>query len=55
MNVFFQLQEDKIHALQEKLELNEQKLNQYSNLPDIEHELKQRMEALHQVIFCLLC
>lgn len=44
-----QLQEDKIRALQEKVELSEQKLAQYAKLPDVEQELKQRMEALHQV------
>ncbi|KAK7605510.1 hypothetical protein V9T40_007368 [Parthenolecanium corni] len=42
------LQEDKIRAIQEKLELCEQKLAQYAKLPDIEQELKQRMEALTQ-------
>ena len=46
-----QLQEDKIRALQEKLELSDQKLAQYANLPDVEQELKQRMEALHQVTY----
>lgn len=45
----FQLQEDKIRAIQEKLELSDQKLEQFSKLPDIEEELKQRMEALTQV------
>lgn len=44
-----QLQEDKIRAIQEKLELCEQKLAQYAKLPDMEQELKQRMEALTQV------
>lgn len=42
------LQEDKIRAIQEKLELCEQKLAQYAKLPDMEQELKQRMEALTQ-------
>lgn len=46
---FFQLQEDKIRAIQEKLELSEQKLEQFLKLPDMEEELKQRMEALTQV------
>ncbi|CAL4067411.1 unnamed protein product, partial [Meganyctiphanes norvegica] len=45
----FKLQEDKIRALLEKVELGEQKLAQYAKLPDVEQELKQRMEALHQV------
>ncbi|XP_066966850.1 liprin-alpha-1-like isoform X5 [Macrobrachium rosenbergii] len=44
----YKLQEDKIRALQEKVELSEQKLAQYAKLPDVEQELKQRMEALHQ-------
>ncbi|KAK6640907.1 hypothetical protein RUM44_012605 [Polyplax serrata] len=43
------LQEDKIRAIQEKLELSEQKLEQFLKLPDMEEELKQRMEALTQV------
>lgn len=45
----FQLHEEKIGAIQEKLELAEQKLAQYSKLPEIEEQLKQRMEALTQV------
>ena len=44
-----QLQEEKIRAIQEKLELAEQKLAQYAKLPEMEEELKQRMEALSQV------
>lgn len=47
--LLLQLQEDKIRAIQEKLELCEQKLAQYAKLPDMEQELKQRMEALTQV------
>ncbi|XP_076229824.1 PTPRF interacting protein alpha isoform X13 [Nomia melanderi] len=43
------LQEEKIAAIQEKLELAEQKLAQYSKLPEMEEQLKQRMEALTQV------
>lgn len=35
--------------MQEKLELSEQKLAQYAKLPEMEEELKQRMEALTQV------
>lgn len=46
---FFQLHEEKIAAIEEKLELSEQKLVQYSKLPDMEEELKVRMEALNQV------
>ncbi|XP_023724435.1 liprin-alpha-1 isoform X4 [Cryptotermes secundus] len=43
------LQEEKIRAIQEKLELSEQKLAQFAKLPEMEEELKQRMEALTQV------
>ncbi|XP_067213539.1 liprin-alpha-1 isoform X5 [Linepithema humile] len=43
------LQEEKIAAIQEKLELTEQKLAQYAKLPEMEEQLKQRMEALTQV------
>jgi chromosome segregation ATPase len=43
------LHEEKIAAIQEKLELSEQKLAQYSKLPEMEEELKARMEALTQV------
>ncbi|XP_076175462.1 PTPRF interacting protein alpha isoform X12 [Ptiloglossa arizonensis] len=43
------LQEEKIAAIQEKLELAEQKLAQYAKLPEMEEQLKQRMEALTQV------
>lgn len=46
---FFQLHEEKIAAIQEKLELSDQKLAQYSKLPEMEEELKARMEALTQV------
>jgi hypothetical protein len=45
----FQLQEEKTRAIQEKLELSDQKLAQLSKLPEIEEELKQRMDALSQV------
>lgn len=45
----FQLQEEKISAIQEKLELAEQKLAQYSKMPEMEEQFKQRMEALTQV------
>lgn len=47
--LILQLQEEKIAAIQEKLELAEQKLAQYSKLPEMEEQLKQRMEALTQV------
>lgn len=44
-----QLQDEKISAIQEKLELSDQKLAQCSKLPEIEEQLKARMEALTQV------
>lgn len=47
--MLFKLQEEKIAAIQEKLELAEQKLAQYAKLPEMEEQLKQRMEALTQV------
>jgi len=43
------LQEEKTRGTHEKLELCEQKLAQFATLPEIEQELKQRMEALTQV------
>jgi ATP-dependent RNA circularization protein (DNA/RNA ligase family) len=43
------LQEEKIDAIQTKLEHAEQELAQFSKLPEIEEQLKQRMEALTQV------
>lgn len=42
------LQEEKTRAHQEKLELAEQKLAQFSKMPDMEEELKQRLQALTQ-------
>ena len=48
------LQNEKILAIQEKLELTEQKLAQYSKLPDVEEELRRRMAALTQVRIRLL-
>ncbi|CAH1718786.1 unnamed protein product [Chironomus riparius] len=42
------LHEEKIAAIQEKLELSDQKLAQFSKLPEMEEELKARMEALTQ-------
>lgn len=47
--LYLQLHEEKIAAIQEKLELTEQKLAQYSKLPEMEEQLKARMEALNQV------
>ncbi|XP_055372122.1 liprin-alpha-1 isoform X10 [Condylostylus longicornis] len=43
------LHEEKIAAIQEKLELSEQKLQQQAKLPEMEEQLKARMEALTQV------
>ncbi|XP_063218170.1 liprin-alpha-1 isoform X3 [Bacillus rossius redtenbacheri] len=43
------LQEEKTRAIQEKLELSDQKLAQFAKLPEMEEELKIRMEALTQV------
>ncbi|EAT40185.1 AAEL008058-PB [Aedes aegypti] len=42
------LQEGKISAIQEKLELSDQKLAQLSKLPDLEEQLKARLEAFNQ-------
>lgn len=44
-----QLQEEKISAVQAKLEHAEQELAQFAKLPEMEEQLKQRMEALTQV------
>lgn len=45
-----QLHEEKINAIEEKLELSEQKLEQHAKLqPDMEEQLKARMEALTKV------
>ncbi|XP_055686303.1 liprin-alpha-1 [Lutzomyia longipalpis] len=43
------LHEEKISAIQEKLELSEQKLQQMAKFPEMEEQLKARMEALTQV------
>jgi hypothetical protein len=43
------LQEEKTRAVVEKLELSDQKLAQFSKMPDMEEELKQRLHALTQV------
>ncbi|KAI5637646.1 liprin-alpha-1 [Phthorimaea operculella] len=42
------LHEEKIAALEEKLELSTQKLSQMSSLPEMEEQLKARLEALNQ-------
>ncbi|XP_023313883.1 liprin-alpha-1 isoform X8 [Trichogramma pretiosum] len=43
------LQEEKIAAVQQKLEHAEQELAQFAKLPEMEEQLKQRMDALTQV------
>ena len=43
-----QLSSDKIKALTEKLDIAEQKLIEFASMPDIEEQLKDRMEALCQ-------
>lgn len=44
----FVLRDDKIKAIGEKLDISEQKLLEYASMPDIEDQLKDRMEALTQ-------
>lgn len=39
--VFFQLQEDRVRTMEEKLELADQKVAQLSKLPEVQHELTQ--------------
>jgi len=43
------LQEEKTKAIQERLDLSDQKLDQFSKMPEMEEELKQRLQALTQV------
>ena len=40
------LYQDKIKAIHERLDIAEQKLVEYASMPDIEEQLKDRMEAL---------
>ena len=42
------LSQDKIKAVSEQLDISEQKLLDFASIPDIEDQLKDRMEALHQ-------
>eukprot|EP00094_Tigriopus_californicus_P005250 TCALIF_05061-PA protein Name:"Similar to PPFIA1 Liprin-alpha-1 (Homo sapiens)" AED:0.11 eAED:0.11 QI:0/0.91/0.84/1/0.66/0.92/13/1290/1222 len=42
------LSHDKIKAITEKLDISEQKLIEFASMPDIEEQLKDRMEALTQ-------
>ena len=44
--IFWSSYQEKIKAINEKLDLSEQKLIEYASLPDIEEQLKDRMEAL---------
>ncbi len=44
----FALRDDKIKAISEKLDISEQKLLDFASMPDIEEQLKDRMEALTQ-------
>ena len=43
-----QLAQEKIKAVTEKLDISEQKLLDFASMPDIEDQLKDRMEALQQ-------
>ena len=43
-----QVSSDKIKAVTEKLDISEQKLLDFASMPDIEDQLKDRMEALQQ-------
>ncbi len=40
------LYQEKIKSINENLDISEQKLIEYSSMPDIEEQLKDRMEAL---------
>ena len=42
------LNQEKIKAINEKLDISEQKLIDYASMPDIEEQLRDRMEALTQ-------
>lgn len=44
----YMLSHDKIKAITEKLDISEQKLIEFASMPDIEEQLKDRMEALTQ-------
>ena len=43
------LTQEKIKAISEKLDISEQKLIEFASMPDIEEQLRDRMEALTQV------
>ena len=40
------LYQDKIKAINERLDISNQKLIEFASMPDIEEQLKDRMEAL---------
>lgn len=44
----YMLSHEKIKAITEKLDISEQKLIEFASMPDIEEQLKDRMEALTQ-------
>jgi chromosome segregation ATPase len=44
----FLLRDDKIKAISAKLDMSEQRLIEFASMPDIEEQLKDRMEALTQ-------
>lgn len=47
----YTLSSDKIKAITEKLDISEQRLMELATMPDIEEQLKDRMEALTQVTY----
>ena len=44
------LSQDKIKAVNEQLEISEQKLLDFASIPDIEDQLKDRMEVINLTI-----
>ena len=46
-----QVSQEKIKTVTDKLDMSEQKLLEFASMPDIEDQLKDRMEALQQVSF----
>ena len=47
------LSQDKIKAVNEQLEISEQKLLDFASIPDIEDQLKDRMEVINLTIIAL--
>ena len=43
------LTQEKVKAISEKLDISEQKLIEFASMPDIEEQLRDRMEALTKV------